>query len=673
MTLTQPSLTGLEGYTPSPAQQWCGTSMQMINWGGFEGHHKIGFADTATLLAGASGTGKSTLLDAYIALMMDSNTPFNGASNDNVSGRARNTEQRNVLSYVRGKIDTSREAGTGDLRDEVLRGRDTSAWSAVAMTWRNNTNEWFTALRVYYAPVSATSYSEVTAHLATIEKSFDLRSLEAFAADRFPHQRVKARFPGIEFHTSYETFAATLHTRLGIGAGGDGAKALKLLARIQGGRQVTTVDGLYKTMVLERPRTYAIADRAIAHFDDLQASYETMRNAEAQVKVLEDIPDLHQARVDAEANAALIDTLRIQSSDEDTPFALWYREVEAGLLGAEIDRNRAEHRDATEHAKEASSEVTATKAKIADIQEQQRDNGGAAVNAAERVLKQLQEQRMAVAEDRVRFNDRTHVLGRSISTEEDFDALRADSETFLATVTSTEQQLQKEADQVAYAGWPLRSCSEELERERNSLKGREGLVPQDLHGARLAVARALGVQPEELPFVAELIDMDPSFEAWREAAELALGGFAVTMLVDERRLGTVRREINSMHMGRRLRFEGVELNQRQDRKPDRDRLPARFITKDTPFTPWVMTRLMAKFDYTCVDAPADLDHTPFGLTITGQTRERRRGAHGGHGAVRVIGFSNEGRLEEIALKLETIEGQLVDLARQRKRVGAQQE
>src|SRR4051812_40157515 len=84
--------------------QWRAESVQMVNWGGFEAHHRVLLDVEATLLTGASGTGKSTILDAYIALMMDSNTAFNGASNDNVMGRARSTEQRNLLSYARGKI-----------------------------------------------------------------------------------------------------------------------------------------------------------------------------------------------------------------------------------------------------------------------------------------------------------------------------------------------------------------------------------------------------------------------------------------------------------------------------------------------------------------------------------------------------------------------------------------
>ena len=52
--------------------QWKAENLQLVNWGGFHGHSTVTFALTTTLLSGASGTGKSTLLDAYIALMMDS-------------------------------------------------------------------------------------------------------------------------------------------------------------------------------------------------------------------------------------------------------------------------------------------------------------------------------------------------------------------------------------------------------------------------------------------------------------------------------------------------------------------------------------------------------------------------------------------------------------------------
>ena len=117
--------------------QWRIESLQMVNWGGFHGRHEVRFARGSTLMSGASGTGKSTVLDAYLALMMPFDTPFNGASND-ASGRARSAEQRNLLTYLRGKMDDSRVAGSEELRDQVLRGGDGKhIWGAVAGTFKH--------------------------------------------------------------------------------------------------------------------------------------------------------------------------------------------------------------------------------------------------------------------------------------------------------------------------------------------------------------------------------------------------------------------------------------------------------------------------------------------------------------------------------------------------------
>ena len=48
------------------------------------------------------------------------------------------------------------------------------------------------------------------------------------------------------------------------GAAGSGAKAISLLARIQAGQQITTVDDLYKKLVLEEPETMATADAVVS-------------------------------------------------------------------------------------------------------------------------------------------------------------------------------------------------------------------------------------------------------------------------------------------------------------------------------------------------------------------------------------------------------------------------
>src|SRR3546814_13537140 len=108
------------------------------------------------MISGASGVGKSTILDAYTALMMPSDTKFNGASNDAVAGRARSVGQRNLLSYLRGAVDVVDNPRTGRPEEQLLRGKGCDTWGAIAMTFVNDQGGRFTPLRTTYVPRRAT-------------------------------------------------------------------------------------------------------------------------------------------------------------------------------------------------------------------------------------------------------------------------------------------------------------------------------------------------------------------------------------------------------------------------------------------------------------------------------------------------------------------------------------
>ena len=140
-------------------------------------------------------------------------------------------------------------------------------------------------------------------------------------------------------HRTYAEYSAVLHARLGIGANGDGAKALRLLARIQAGNQVRSVDELYKDMVLERPATYAAADRAIEHFDDLDTAYSAMRTEEQKLALLDPITGLHERRLAAGRRLAELDSYGVTLAG-DTPLRLWLLRTHARLLGTAVAANR---------------------------------------------------------------------------------------------------------------------------------------------------------------------------------------------------------------------------------------------------------------------------------------------------------------------------------------------
>lgn len=639
--------------------QWRALHLQVINWGGFQGHTQVAFAPGATLLSGASGTGKSTLMDAYLALMMPSDVPFNGASNDATSGRARGVDQRNVVTYLRGKTDAHREAGTGEMRDRVLRGENSNTWGAVGMTFVSDTGMKFTALRCYYLPRGGSVFSDVISKMVTFDNDLDLRELEPVSAAKFDKRALETAIPGARVHPTYNAFSDVLFARLGIGANGDGKKALRLLARIQAGQQVTDVDGLYKSLVLEEPGTYAAADRALAHFADLEASYASMQNEAEKSKALAALPKLRETLARATADAALVEDI---IGGPSSPLAVWQNRTEAGLIDNVLSAN-AENTDTQLRLLRAAAEDEAAFAgQLAENQEAQRNNGGNELGRLRTELETLRARLPRVAELRGAFDDRAAVIDTVVETEEDFNAATAAARVFLAGYDRRERLLAQEKEEIGKERYPVMDRASKLTAERASLQSRKGLVPVQLHEARLRFAAAAGIDPDDLPFVAELIDVAAGEEKWRTAAEVTLSPVSRIMLVDETELERFSRAIDPIRDTARIRFEGVPRRAYRHVNGVPGRVSGKLVFKDSPFSHWVQARVRdASLDALCVDSSADLGGGGYRVTLSGQTRDGRSGAHGGAGRP-ILGFSNKGRIAAITEELEACEAELTDYA-----------
>lgn len=635
--------------------QWRLELMQLVNWGGFHGLTSVEFSPTSTLISGASGTGKSTILDAWLALMMDSNTPFNGASNDAGRGRARGTTQRSLLTYLRGKLDDIRENGEAGERN--LRGSSSWTWGAVGATFINDVSQRFSVLRLYHVPRSGARDSDVAKKLCTAVGTVDLKDFEPLAADKFDKRAIRSRFPSMTVHDTYDAFAVTIHRRLGIGVAGDGASALRLLARIQGGAPVTSVDRLYKELVLEEPATFAAADRAIEHFAHLEAAHAEMATAAAKQKALQTLPEQWADYEAQTAKVSEIDELYLSRSD--SPATRWVAVQETGMATSAVTDNRDEHELQSRVFNTAKGRETDLKLRIRELETAIDEAGGGELKRIESDLEARSKDLQAAVADRQDFDDRTAVLNLDISTGDQFAAAKASAAAFVtdghgeALAQLRAERLEKEEQ-----AWPRRQQVRLLHEERESLRGREGQVPQDWHSARVEAARAAGLQLSDLPFVAELIDMRPEHVEWRAAAELTFRSVAQVMLVDQQHLGRLSRAIDQLQWKARINFEGIDLQPFQDRQMDPAMLSGKLAYKDTLFTVWVQDRLTSRgTDALCVPSTGALDGPGRRVTKTGQTRDGRRGAHGGSHRP-IIGFDSKARLAGIETELARITTEL---------------
>ena len=242
--------------------------------------------------------------------MMSAKVPFNNASNAG-RGRARGDGQRSVLTYVRGKIDST--VVDGETVDRTLRG-NTNAWGAVAVTFERSRPEGaddiFTAARLWHVPRSARSMEDVRTRLVTADGPLDLRTARARRRRTVRQPAIDLR-PGLAVHAQPGSFVARLYQRLHIGKADNGEKAMSLLASVQAGRSVDDVVGLYRDLVLEEPATFAAAESAVNHFAALEAAHAAMIDAENQQTTLAPIREAHAARETALARAHAIEALEL--------------------------------------------------------------------------------------------------------------------------------------------------------------------------------------------------------------------------------------------------------------------------------------------------------------------------------------------------------------------------
>ena len=648
----------------SGSTQWRLATMQMVNWGNFHGHHSIDFHPVATLITGGSGSGKSTLLDAYTAVMMGSDVPFNGASNQ-AKGRARSDKQRNLVSYLRGQYSAT-DDGDGGARAQVLRGADRHTWGAVALTFTTTEgDEVFTALRTWFVPRGTTRDADVLKRILTVTDRVDLRELQPLAAGRFALKDLRELIPGVRNHDAYAGFVTTLETSLGLGSGGDGVAALKMLSRVQSSAALDNVDALFKQTVLDEPRTFSTAADVLGHFDELERSYAELERAYARQSHLAPLADLHGKLLTARTAVAAHDHARW--GDPHGPAALWKSRVRVDCLDA-AEEDASTRRIAAEQASSAAT------SKVADTNLARRASESAYNAAGGDRLASL----MAVIDHLSgKVSDREQRVGRLRAAVSPLgltlDSTAALSQAVVAAPgNGTAQDVAAEKARthlvdVLDAQRSARARSDELRDQLAYYRANPTRVPMHLDRLRRELAAAAGLDPADVPFVAELIDLSDEHRSWRDAVEVVLAAEATQVVVDSATKDGFSVRIDAAHLNGRIRFVFADRRTRPAPDAHVDTVAGKLVYEDGPWRDWLQSRLTTSQAgrTVCVRDPRELREHTNAVTLAGQTRRGDGGAHGrSRDSKAIIGFSNQSDIDTVIAEAQLIQGQLTTLAAQ---------
>ncbi|GAA1733952.1 ATP-binding protein [Brachybacterium phenoliresistens] len=592
---------------PHPGQ-WRLTHVQLSNWGTFHGTHDLEISPKGFFLTGGPGTGKSTLLDAISALLTPPRTlHFNAAASD--AGPARSKYRRTVASYVRGAWAMHYDAATGEFSQEVL--REKSTLSVITLRYSDGTGGTVQLTRLLLLHAGHTADSDVKSLYVIARTPLDVSDLRKFVASSIEGKALEAAHPGTETFRQFREYRAKFSQILGI----PDEKALALLHKIQSAKELGDVNALLRDYMLDEPRTFELADQALANFHNLSEVYEALVTAREQRDLLAGLKEAHESWTAMRARGA-------ELVDRRADIDLFAAQHLVRLLGEDQDRLGLEKERLEAHQRRLTQDVGEARADLAQLKEQRRRAGGGEIDDWKQQIAGLEVERTRRKERATEFAAQLATVDLRTPISEDL---------FLATqreVAALRTSLEEEERGADRARWDaeakVREWQEALQRTTQELKSLTTRA-SNLHSEDVAlrdhIAREVGVAPTDLPFAAELLQVRAGEEEWTAAAEQALRGLARSILVPDRVYRDVAAAIDRTKLRRRISYNRVNTDlHRPVRSIDERTLAAKLEVKDGEFHGWLVGEIAARMDYVCAEGLEEFTRLPRAVLRSGQIK-----------------------------------------------------
>lgn len=633
--------------------QWQLDCMQLVNFGPFDGYHffdyKTGFdyAPT-TVVAGDSGTGKSTLEDAFFEVMTR-NGSYNTASNDGGRGGSLSSEKRSLIGYVRGKLaDTEDEDGNQVAR--LLRDGSCNRWSAVVLTFASDASTCFTVAKLFWIGAGYNANADIKQLRITMYQPFDPRVLEPIAAQNFTTERLRRLIGGdFKSFSRVDEFLTYVYRVLKVDESGQGKDVFDLLGKIRSGTGFRSISELFREQVLDVPPTFARAEEAVRSYREHRDAYDKMKDKRERVEALSDVRDTSTRYEAAHSELdAHVEALR------EEVFGAWESDSRMGMLatyGAELEGRRTELAGQLDAA---NAQLEQGMAEQDSLERQLKATGyterlaafDAAVMQAEARLRSCNEDYKRCAQEVEPY------FGKMPTSSFEFGNLQHRVRQFMDGYDDTYAEVEKKHTDAIVQRSNIDAKAKEYKEDLAYYERNKSRIPRFLGEAREALATAAGMTADELPFAAEL--MEVTDERWRRAVESVYGGFARTLLVSEDDFEQFSSSIDKLKLRKRMSFRRVPVGMACATQSGQGMLSQKIaFNGDSPFAGWLINTVRDEHhDALCVGTTKQLAGPGRRVTINGQTRDGNRGAHGRDEASEgIIGIDNTSKIVELQQKL----------------------
>jgi len=634
------------------------SKLELYNWGTFDGSvHGFHPRGDWTLLVGENGTGKSTIVDALLTLLVRP-----GIRKYNFASGAAKTE-RDERTYIQGAFDkVIGPTGTPQLRYLRTSGKH---YSALLACFENpQTAKTFTICQVLYLDSNnkakkfyayddqhergiAEDLGNITEHssvLATL-KSRDFKATESYAQ-------------------YFEWLRRKVHCL---------PKAMDMFNQAAWVKDVNQLDTFVREQMLEKQPWDDKVSRLLKHFAELSEAHRALVNVRDQHKLL--VPIAEGAEVFQKAAQKLDKAKRqLEATSLYFDFAIsrlltpMCKEWEEKLLYYD------------DQLREIDRKIGSVSREIARLEVEIAGTGGERMARLPDLIEQEKERAATKQNERTRLESLLHQceVEAEVKTAEQLFTLQATVRQIISETTQSRNEFQESVRTLQYEIGELKSNLSDDREELLSLESRKGNMPRELVFLRDEICCELRIPTKDLPFAAELMAVLPEYRDWEGSIELVLNGFARDLLVKEQHYAKVSGYIDHNRLkdregrGQRLNYTRIVSSsptQRIEDLPSGKHLSAMLrFREENELAAWVRGQIADRFDFLACNTIEEFQNTRHPAMTRNRHVKRGQLQHSkddrGRAGDRkqfVLGWENREKILALKALIDKAEQQLLQL------------
>ncbi|MCL2898185.1 ATP-binding protein [Brenneria tiliae] len=616
-----------------PSETYVLTHLELYNWGAFGGRHCAEIDIQGTAIIGPTGSGKTTVVDAFMTLLT-ANPRYNLASTGG------HESDRDLISYVRGV------AGAGNSTDGGHIARKGKTVTSLAARFSN---------QGAYLCIGAIFWlDDNSGATADMKRLWIFSQTPDYGMDYWldVHHQGGARAlkqlaketVGLQVFDSKQAYLARLRTMFEVGE-----NAFTLLNRAAGLKQLNSIDEIFRELVLDDYSAFQRAGEVVNEFNDLKEIRNELETARQQQLSLQPIVGAWQRHGELSSALTQYETLK-------KLLPRWYAAQGERLWSEEIHRLTLGLGDLEARQQECENQRQSLTSQAAALYERYLQSGGGNLEHLQNQIATQQD----LAAIRRRDSEQYQQLARALQFDDGLSAaaLTANQQRAEQQWQQLDQQAGRQEQLAFEIGATTQRKAEDLaalRQEHEAILQRPGSnIPLPYQAFRSDMAAALHLEESQLPFVAELLEVRKEESAWRGAIERAIGGHRLRLMVPAGAMDAALAWVNQRHNRLHVRLLEAETSPSAAHFFD-DGFARKLNFKAHPYRE-ALKLLLAGIDRHCVASPQRLREVPHAMTaqglMSGKARYFEKQDQKRLDQDWMTGFDNQDRLANLQRSIE---------------------